>query len=63
MRSTLVDSAESMLNALATLPISMSGSLRELDDVRRHAGRRRKIHQRAKMGFDLGIHAQHSHSQ
>src|ERR1700744_3735966 len=26
MRSTLLDSAESMLNALATLPISMSGS-------------------------------------
>ena len=26
MRSTLVDNAESMLNALATLPISISGS-------------------------------------
>jgi len=26
MRSTLLDNAESMLNALATLPISISGS-------------------------------------
>ena len=30
---------------------------RELDDVRGDAGRRGKIHQRAKVGFDLGIQA------
>jgi hypothetical protein len=44
MRRIFVDRAESMLKALATLPISMSGILGEFDDVGRHARGRGKIH-------------------